>query len=282
MKNQWINNNYSIGEVSNIFGIPSKMLRYWDSINLLKPYKIDQINGYRYYSSSQFYLINFIKYLRKLDVSYDMIKTKLNETNIESLEELMIEQINETENKVRELSNIKRTFTSHIESIEEALHNKEVEVLHISQARDLKLIYLEYPFDNRKDFEIAVRKLESVLEGNPTLLISQVSTVFSKDDFINGKYNQFIGISLKYGIYKSRNKYVQKVPENSEYATMRFWGSLNNSDEYYDKLKDFLKKEDYEIVGDVIRKCVAPGTISGKHDHLAELYVPVKKINKKI
>jgi hypothetical protein len=56
VNDNWIRNDLTIGEVAGILDIPAKMLRYWDEIGLLKPHSINEMNGYRYYSSSQFYL----------------------------------------------------------------------------------------------------------------------------------------------------------------------------------------------------------------------------------
>ena len=50
----------SIGEVSRINDVPVKTLRYYDEIDLLKPYYINEETGYPYYSYEQFYVIDAI------------------------------------------------------------------------------------------------------------------------------------------------------------------------------------------------------------------------------
>ena len=43
----------SIGEFSKICKVSTKTLRYYDEIGLINPSKINQENGYRYYSIEQ-------------------------------------------------------------------------------------------------------------------------------------------------------------------------------------------------------------------------------------
>ena len=48
------NNQISIGEMAEIFGISSRTLRLYHDMGLLTPQYVNEQNGYRYYSSGQF------------------------------------------------------------------------------------------------------------------------------------------------------------------------------------------------------------------------------------
>jgi DNA-binding transcriptional MerR regulator len=61
-------NLLSIGEMSKITGAGIKSLRYYESINILKPAFIDPYSGYRYYSFNQTYLVNVIMFCIELDI----------------------------------------------------------------------------------------------------------------------------------------------------------------------------------------------------------------------
>lgn len=65
---------FTIGEISRLFNVNIRTLRYYDNIGLLKPEYVNPQSGYRYYSVNQFELLNTIKYLRALDVSIEDIK----------------------------------------------------------------------------------------------------------------------------------------------------------------------------------------------------------------
>ena len=82
---------YSIGEVAKIMGISIQTLRYYSSIDLLKPAYINPSTGYRYYSYDQFHLIDRIKYLQKFGLSLEEISKILasndTKTLLENLEQ---------------------------------------------------------------------------------------------------------------------------------------------------------------------------------------------------
>ena len=60
---------FKIGEFSRLTQVSVRMLRYYDKNNLLKPEKIDQFTGYRYYSSGQIRDLHKIIFLRDLGYS---------------------------------------------------------------------------------------------------------------------------------------------------------------------------------------------------------------------
>lgn len=68
----------SIGKFSKITGISTKTLIWYDSIGLLKPEKVDENNGYRYYSEESFKKLLNIQFFQSMEFS---IKEILNLSN---------------------------------------------------------------------------------------------------------------------------------------------------------------------------------------------------------
>lgn len=60
---------FKIGYFSKLNKISVKTLRYYDDLGILKPYKIDEESGYRYYSASQLPRLNRILALKDLGLS---------------------------------------------------------------------------------------------------------------------------------------------------------------------------------------------------------------------
>lgn len=65
---------FRIGEFSKIAQVPGSQLRYYDEIGLLKPSKIDEWTGYRYYSAQQLPRLNRILALKGMGMSLEQIK----------------------------------------------------------------------------------------------------------------------------------------------------------------------------------------------------------------
>jgi len=66
-----------IGDFSRISEVSIKALRHWDQIGLLKPSKVDQSTGYRYYSTEQLDRLNRIVVLRNLGLSLEEVRSFL-------------------------------------------------------------------------------------------------------------------------------------------------------------------------------------------------------------
>jgi effector-binding domain-containing protein len=64
---------FKIGEFSRLSLVTTKTLRYYDQIGLLKPDKVDDWTGYRYYSASQLSRLNRILALKDLGLALDQI-----------------------------------------------------------------------------------------------------------------------------------------------------------------------------------------------------------------
>ena len=60
---------FTIGEISKLFNINKKTLRYYDEIDLFKPSYVDEHNKYRYYSIDQFECLETIQYLKELGLT---------------------------------------------------------------------------------------------------------------------------------------------------------------------------------------------------------------------
>jgi effector-binding domain-containing protein len=69
---------YKIGDFSRLCRITVRTIRYYDEIGLLKPVRVEQTTGYRYYSIEQLPMLNRIIMLKGIGLSLDDIKGLLN------------------------------------------------------------------------------------------------------------------------------------------------------------------------------------------------------------
>ena len=49
---------YSIGETAKLLGVTTTTLRHYEKIGILKPKKISEDTGYRWYTYDQFHMVN--------------------------------------------------------------------------------------------------------------------------------------------------------------------------------------------------------------------------------
>ena len=67
----------SIGEFSKICKVSTKTLRYYDEIGLINPSKINQENGYRYYSIEQLETMLFVNRLKQYNFLWKKLEQLL-------------------------------------------------------------------------------------------------------------------------------------------------------------------------------------------------------------
>ena len=93
---------FKIGEFSRLTQISVRMLRYYDKNNLLKPEKIDQFTGYRYYSSDQIRDLHKIIFLRDLGYNTSEISNALKNWNNIFMHEQMENKKLEIEKNIKQ------------------------------------------------------------------------------------------------------------------------------------------------------------------------------------
>ena len=69
------NNLMLIGEIAEFFNVSRKAIRLYEKKGIIKPVKVDESNGYRYYSVEQVQQLNALLELKSLGFSLDEIKT---------------------------------------------------------------------------------------------------------------------------------------------------------------------------------------------------------------
>ncbi len=64
---------FKIGDFSRLSLVSVKALRYYDELGLLKPARVDEFTGYRYYSAGQLTRLNRILAMKDMGLSLEQI-----------------------------------------------------------------------------------------------------------------------------------------------------------------------------------------------------------------
>lgn len=130
---------FDTGKFSRMARVSKRTLRYYDSIDLFKPIRVDPETGIRYYSAKQFADLNRILSLKELGMTLEQIRRMLNDdVSSEEIYGMLLIKKAEAEQKL--LADIKR-----FRSIEARLKSPEV---YLTQGVVLKSVpeqaYLSY------------------------------------------------------------------------------------------------------------------------------------------
>lgn len=246
---------FTIGEVSKLFNLPIKTLRYYDEKGILKPTYINERTNYRYYSREQFMSIDIIKYCKLIGMSLKEIKAFINsDSSIDTMINNMKKQSELLENKIKELSEVKSYLDGIKDSIVEII-DYELNKVYIRHNEERKNIKYNCKYKGIEEFEICLRKVILHLEENYNDVYPLLGVMASYDSFVKNKQIEYNGICD----FTNRDKFNSKenilnreeimIPKGN-YITIFFDDNWENIIKYYDKIIDYIKENDIEVESD--------------------------------
>ena len=225
------NGLFRIGEVSKLFHVSISILRHYDKIGLLKPEYTDPDTGYRYYSTRQFECLNTIRYLRALDMPLEKISGFLQNRNIDSIHNLLIEQQREVKRRRQELALIEHKIEKRLQQLEDAL-SSQLDVIKLirNPARRLTAIRRELSPSNYLDLEYSIRELEQSEENSVTFL-GKVGLGISAKNLNHHRYRPYDIVFILLDEEDQFNGKTIFLPEET-CLSIRFQGGHERAPEY--------------------------------------------------
>ena len=104
---------FTPGELAKLLGISKQLLLYYDKNDIFSPEFVDE-NGYRFYVLSQYFTLQIIISLRKLNVSLKEIKAYLKSKDINLLKEIYRNKQQEYKKQIEELLYLETTMQQKI------------------------------------------------------------------------------------------------------------------------------------------------------------------------
>jgi DNA-binding transcriptional MerR regulator len=204
---------FRIGEFSRIARVSGRLLRYYDSIGLLSPRRIDPATGYRYYAADQLTRLNRILALKDLGLSLEqvagMVDDKISTDEIRGM--LMLKKA-QLERSLSEEAARLRHIESRLQQIDEegALSNYDV-VVKSAAAQPYLAIRRTYP---TMDDAIA-------MVGNVARAVTARIPDGGRDALVVVAYSDFeeedLDLEIGFALSRPTNRSVA-LPDRSELA----------------------------------------------------------------
>ena len=268
---------FSIGEISKLFDINKKTLRYYDEIGLFKPSFVNKDNNYRYYTLDQFQYLETIKYLKELGLSLDKIKYNLTNLNSEDVINSLEEQNNIIDAKISELQLIKQKINKKIIQIKDSTRNDLLETIREVDFNERQAVRLKNSIKTDYDIEFSLRKLIKMSGNKIFLTYGLVGVSISRDDLIDMKYDEYKSIFIMIEEEKYDKSLIKIFPKGT-YVCIRFKGVHKDAPPYYEKLINYINKQGYEIIDDSLEMELTDPSLSLTDEEvIMELQILVKK-----
>lgn len=244
---------FSIGEMSKLFNLPVKTLRYYNEVGLLRPAYINPENHYRYYSVEQFITIDVIKNCKMMGMSLEEIKNLLDSNT--SIEEVLIvvkKKIALIEEKLTELSQAKTYMLTLERNIAQVKEHKIGDIF-IKYNEPRVFMKYDYRSDSSYELEMNLRKvflhIEEELGGSYLNIGTRVSHDLIKSE---GR--------VSYRELRCFSHYAKtdSVLPAGNYITLFYDANSGESKKYYRKLMAYIVSHELSVVGDFNETWIMP------------------------
>ena len=251
-----MNDLIPIGKMAAANRVTIATLRLYDQMGLLKPAYIDPDSGYRYYNIKQTSRLDFIRYMRELDLSLADIQSILEKEDITLIEEKLIEKNNQIYQQLRELKAMREAVDRTIQSIERYRKSPASGTISLEFIDQRYILYtpckVNFYETGIEAYEKTIQELRAGLmeKGLPQLLSYSLGTSILKKDFEEGRF-----IADKVFIFGDRNleNYGENIRllDSGMYACI-YLDNFNDEISCALRLKDYCREHGYALDGDYI------------------------------
>ncbi|KUP24045.1 MerR family transcriptional regulator [Paenibacillus sp. DMB5] len=271
---------FLIGEISRLFQIDIRTLRYYDEIGLFTPASVDGQTGYRYYSIEQFESLNTILYLKALNIPLKEIRQFVHNRNLDDILLLLKEQRSRTEDKIREFEQIQKKIDQRIHQIEDAANTEELYTVRLTELPERTMIMLKQSIHRSNNLEIWIRQLENSSPHRSSVFLGQVGLILSAASLLKHNFDEYDAIFLfaEPDKHISSDTNLKTLPRQS-YLTIRFVGTHADAAEHYEKLLRHAEERGYVITDDALEiTYIDYGLTQDASRFVTEIQIPVQKI----
>ena len=273
---------FRIGEFSQIARVSGRLLRYYDSIGLLRPQRIDPETGYRYYSAGQLERLNRILALKDLGLSLDQVARMLDDKiSTAEIRGMLALKKAELERTLAEEAGRLRHIESRLTQIEQqgSLGDYDVVVKSSPATPVLSTRALYLSFD---EVAAALRDIAQAVRTQVAAAARENMVVIAHCDFDDENLDLEIGVMLNRAVNKpvrlpsGAQLMLAQLPASATLATIVRTGPLYQSHLAFGKLGVWMEANSYRIAGPC-REIFLDVPFQTESDPAVEIQFPVTK-----
>lgn len=265
---------YRIGMFSQLNRVTIKTLRYYDDIGLLKPEYVDEVNGYRYYTSAQLPLLHRILAMKEMNFKIEEIRQVLAGV---SEEKLLLKKKNELLYSIAEAS-------KKLAAIESYLHGDYLQ-------SEYRILMKSLPEVIVAGMQVHMSGYEQLFEKMPEMgaLLEQMEcecadpdycfTIYYDEEYRESDIHAEICQAVT-SVKETCGPVTCKVLPAIEHAACVYHkGPYRELPKAYAAIVSFIEESGYEIIGHQ-RESYIDGVWNkdSEEDWLTEIQFPVRKL----
>ncbi|MCJ7855212.1 MerR family transcriptional regulator [Lachnospiraceae bacterium NSJ-143] len=267
---------YTIGDISDICGVPVKTLRYYDEIKLLVPKRRDSETNYRYYTEEQMLILHNIRKLKNYGFSLDEVHSLVYEKGIDSLKESLNLRLSDIHEKIESLQELYNEIENSIGKIELSSADKGITVEEIPERGIIYTRRVEKDFKSDsipvcRWFEIFELIRKNRLKAESSILATYHNAPL--EQFLKSECDLEIGIAVK---ESPDFPFFKRVPSFKAVTTLHR-GPLSGIVNTYVKTIKWANDNSCEINGHITEEfLMSPTDVKDESEYLTKIIIPVK------
>lgn len=250
---------YSIGKISEFFGISTGTLRYYDQIGLLQP-EIDSENGYRYYNIEHILQLDFILKAKYLEIPLAEVKDILDSEDLLKYIDILSRQQLTIREKIKYLEELDKSISQSKSNLDEIVKfNVNYNFDNIKILNDKRRYYYisEKDYTGNKGImnilnDAYIRNYSKFGSANEVEECSIFSinndnlVVSNEKDYLLLETPKFKETLDNY--FLSKYGYIPIKEINGDYILVNFYGNEKELKDYLRSLHEYFKGNHNEIL----------------------------------
>jgi len=267
---------FRIGEFSQIARVSGRLLRYYDSIGLLRPDRSDPVTGYRYYSAGQLARLNRILALKDLGLSLDqvaqLVDDKISPDEIRGMLRLKKAELERT---LSEEATRLRHIESRLRQIEEHGSLADYDIV-VKSAPAQPYLSVRSTFPQFGDVVATLRDVARIAGADPVVVVAH-------SDFDDQDLDLEVGCALSrsrksVSLPRQITLTPRQLPEAATLATVVRSGPASDIHLAFGALGVWMEANAYQVSGPCREVFLEPPFLTPGSEHVTvEIQFPVRK-----
>lgn len=267
---------YSIGEMSKLNFVSIQTLRYYDKIGLLKPNYVEPQTGYRYYTYKEFLMLDTIHYLKLFGMSLEEIQHQFENRTISNSLDCLEKQLVSLQQNIQNMIYLEKRMQHNISNLKNSDHLKEKKEPEIISFPDRYMVSIHRPITTDEEYEVLIRSLSYKLYSNHCMAMGDFIGIKSKDDLMSGHFERSISIGTI--LENPISGFSTETLQGGDYACIYHFGSSDDAPKSYQRLCDYIKHNNYQIIGQCIEMYIVDMMDTKNSDeYIAHIQIPIAK-----
>lgn len=267
---------FKIGEFAKLNRVTVKSLRYYDTLGLLKPIRVDNFSGYRYYSAGQMPRLNRILSLKNMGFCLSEVVEILKlDAGSEELKGILKRKEHEINQGIKEEEKKIKAINAFLKISNE--DNTEYDIV-IKKVESFKVISLRGVIPSYKDQNALWSELIKHIKRERAEISGYGMVLYHDGEKKRESIDAEVVFPIKRSIKDNLRIKVKELDGIEHMATVVYKGPYFRVYKAYNAISKWIEENDYEIDGPVREVYIkGKGDTDDENEFVSEIQFPVKR-----